>query len=280
MRKLQNSLIGILAVMVCFAPSTGMSEDKKQTQWKQISKGLEYGVFKAPKKSYVGDSRIRVLRIDPKEYTFHLRNASSPKEGELMSVRQWAKKHNFVAAINASMYQKDRLTSISLMKSKSHTNNPSLSRHKTVLAFTPKKEDFTPAALIIDRECEKFKEKKSRYKSFVQSIRMVSCQGKNVWKPSKQSWSTAAIANDKNGNILFIHVRSPYSTHELINILLELPLNIRTAMYVEGGQQAQMYVKGDDREYILLGRYRSQFTGNSIANFGWPVPNVIGIKKR
>ena len=51
-------------------------------------------------------------------------------------------------------------------------------------------------------------------------------------------------------------------------------------MYVEGGPQAQLFINGADKEFNLLGRYRLRLSQNIITKYGWPVPNVIGIKKR
>ena len=271
-------MLPLLLLLVCV--SAWSNNKTVPNKWHNIDVGLDYAEFISPLKAPVGDSKIRVLKIDPKLYSFHLVNASSPGEGHLMSVREWSKKHNFIAAINASMYQADNFTSVSLMRSKNHTNNPTLTRHKAVLAFKAQQHTKLPGIYLYDRECEKFSDIKPLYTSFVQSIRMISCKGKNVWKPQPEKFSTAAIATDKAGNILFLHVRSPFATHDLINVLLKLPLNIKTCMYVEGGHQAQMYIRTPKREYILLGRYRSEFSGYARAHFGWPVPNIIGIRRK
>lgn len=268
-------IAAIFFVAATFVSAKNVDGDK----WTLISTGLYYGEFDALDKSPIGDSKIRILKIDPKLYSFHMANASAPGEGGLMSVRKWSKKQNYLAAINAGLYQEDHKTSISLMKNNSHVNNRRMNKQKTIFAFEPKKKGI-PKATIFDRECDNISTLKKDYSVYAQSIRMISCKGKNVWKLQKETYSTAAIAADKQGHILFIHVRSPYATHKLINSLLKLPLNIRTAMYVEGGPQAQMYVKGTDQEYILLGRYRSENAGKAISYFGWPIPNVIGIRKR
>jgi len=270
----------LLTAMLLVAVTVYVSaRNVTQTVWTKINTGLYYAEFASLEKSPIGDSKIRVLKIDPKLYTFHLANASAPGEGGLMSVRKWSKKQNYLAAINASLYQADHKTSISLMKNNAHVNNPSMNKQKTIMAFGARKNGV-PGATIFDRECDDISALKSKYFAYVQSIRMISCKGKNVWKLQKETYSTAAIGVDKQGNILFIHVRSPYATHKLINNLLHLPLDIRTAMYVEGGPQAQMYVNSSDKEYILLGRFRSANAGKAISYFGWPIPNVIGIRKR
>lgn len=267
--------LGVLLLL----SATAFAGEVKKSPWQRINHGLELGIFTAKTKARLGDSKIRVLRIDPKYYSFHLVNASAPGEGSNMSVRQWARRYKFVAAINASMYQRDHSTSISLMRSANHTNNPSLSKHKSILAFMGTRKD-EGAVKLFDRECDNITGLKKRFRVLVQSIRMISCHGKNVWKKSDESWSTAMIAADKQGRLLFIHVRALYTTHDLINNLLLLPLDIRTAMYVEGGPQAQLYIRTPTKEYTFLGRYRSAITGKAIAKFGWPVPNVIGIRPR
>ena len=114
----------------------------------------------------------------------------------------------------------------------------------------------------------------------MQSIRMLSCTGQNVWKQQQRRWSTAAIAVDVHDKLLFIHVRSWYSTHDLINILKKLPINISRAMYTEGGPQAQLYIKLGKKEYEFAGTYEISSNNANESPVAWPLPNVVGISKR
>ena len=65
----------------------------------------------------------------------HLLNSSAAPDGSRLTAKQWAERFGLVAAINASLYQTDHRTSVSLMKSRTHTNNPRLSQHNAVLLF-------------------------------------------------------------------------------------------------------------------------------------------------
>jgi len=247
--------------------------------WKKLATGLELGVFRTPHPSEIGDSMIRVLRINPDRFKLRLLNASASENGHSLSAKQWCRQNGLVAAINASMYQADFKASVSLMRTKSHINNPRLSKDMTVLAFdrhSPK----VPWVKIIDRQCEDFKTWKNKYATLVQSIRMISCTGKNVWTQQPQKWSTAAIGIDQRDRVLFIHVGSPYSTHDLINILKILPLNISRAMYSEGGPQAQLYIKVGNHEYEFVGGYKIDLKENTNTLFPRPIPNVVGISLR
>ena len=254
-------------------------EPGKIRAWQQLEKGLELGTFVSPQPAEVGDSLIRVLRIDPKYYRLQLFNVSAIQNGNPITPKQWCRQYGLAAAINASMYQTDYRTSVSLMRKKGHTNNPRLSKDMTILAFD-RLDNNVPQVKIIDRQCDDFGVLKTKYATLIQSIRMISCTGKNVWKQQSRRWSTSAIGMDGQNRILFIHVRSLYSTHDLINILKRLPLNISRAMYTEGGPQAQLYVKAADKEFEFVGSYE---VGSSDANKGslsWPLPNVVGIAKR
>ena len=244
--------------------------------WKNLEKGLDVGIFQAPKKSAFGDSLIRILRADTASFSLRLLNASSKDQGKRWSVKDWANKNGLVAAINASMYQKDMMSSISYMKTRQHTNNTWVSKDKTVLAFDPDDKSLPPAR-IIDRDCEDFNTLRKQYGIMVQSIRMVSCHGKNMWKQQKKMSSIAAIGLDQQDRILFIHVRSPYTTHDLINMLLELPIGLKQAMYVEGGADAQLYINTGKEEHEFIGSYSTGTREHDENTFSHPVPNILGL---
>ncbi len=237
---------------------------------------MELGAFVPQQKSESGDSVIHILRIDLQFFEFRLLNASSEAGGQRKSVREWVQKYGLIAGINASMYQKDNRTSVSYMKSGNHTNSSWISKDRTVLAFDPISKNLPPAK-IFDRDCEKFDDVRKQYRSLIQSIRMVSCKRKNVWAPQEKKWSTAAIGMDSKGRLLFMHVRSPYATHDFINILLELPIDLQRAMYVEGGKDAQLYIHSGNHEYEYLGNYATGLEESEGNHISWPVPNVVGI---
>ena len=272
------ALVAIAASRTSSPPSPPPTPPAEAT-WRELEGGLELGVLPSPRPAAVGDSLVRVLRIDPERFRFQLLNASAAKGGRPRTAREWCEAEGMVAAINASMYQTDHRTSVSLMRTREHTNNPRLSKDMAILAFDRNVADV-PEVTILDRECEDFESLRSRYGTLVQSIRMLSCRGRNVWSQQPRRWSTAAIAVDEQGRILFVHVRSPYSTHDLIDILRELPLKLTRAMYVEGGPEAQLFVRSGGVAVELVGSFETGFNENDDVAIAWPVPNVVAISRR
>ncbi len=276
-KHLPTPLIFLLcALLLTIRPSHCLAEPKESSVWKNLEKGLELGTFQAPKKSAFGDSTIRILRADPDSFGLRLLNASSTDPKKRWSVKNWANKNGLVAAINASMYQKNGVSSVSYMKTRQHTNNTWVSKDKTILAFDPVEKNLQPVR-IIDRDCDDFSTLREQYETLVQSIRMVSCHGENMWHQQNKMWSTAAIGLDSQNRILFIHVRSPYTTHDLTDMLLQLPIALKQAMYVEGGADAQLYINTGHQEHEFIGSYSTGAREHDENSYSHPIPNVLGL---
>ncbi len=109
---------------------------------------------------------------------------------------------------------------------------------------------------------------------------MISKGKRKGWHQKKQLYSTAGVGVDKDKNVLFIHGSSPYSTHDFINILLSLPIDIDSAMYLEGGPDATLYISPKYIHTKSEGRYGTLLEGNYGALSSLTLPNVIGIVKR
>jgi hypothetical protein len=247
--------------------------------WIQLEPGFDLGLFPSPRPAPVGDSAIRVLRIDPARFEFTLLNASATTEKRSLTAKEWCERYRCIAAINASMFQIDNSTSISLMRTGEHVNNPRLSKDRTILAFDRLSPDVPPVTMI-DRDCDDLDRLAPKYGTLIQSIRMLSCKGKNVWVQQTKRWSTAAVGTDRRGRVLFIHVRSPFTTHDLVNILMELPLQLARAMYVEGGPEAQLYVGAGGRDEEFVGVYDIPFYDSDSGDPARPVPNVIAVSRK
>jgi hypothetical protein len=245
--------------------------------WQALEPGLEYALFDGPPADG-GDRKIAVIRLDPAHFELKLLNASAPGEGRLRTARGWAYRAGASAAINASMYQEDYRSSVSLMRTREHVNQRRLSKDRAVLAFEPLVSGVPPVR-IVDRDCHDLAEAEKRYGSLVQSIRMISCDRRIVWAPSERRYSVAAIGTDARGRVLFIHARTPWAVNELARALLDLPIELAQAMYVEGGPEAQVFARGGGREIERVGGFEGAPPAADNPK-AWPVPNVIVAVKR
>jgi hypothetical protein len=247
--------------------------------WTQLDEGLVLREFDSPQKSAHGDSKITVLKIDPRLHAFRLLSAAELNQPK-QTAREWSRKFGLLAAVNAGMYQDDGKTAVGYMVNFGYVNNRRLRPGmKAVLAFNPAAPDV-PEIQIIDRKCQKLEELRPKYRTLIQGIRMIGCRRTNVWSRQDALWSMVAIGMSQDGQALFIFTQSPYSPHEFINILLALPLALESAMYLEGGSEASLYVSHGGVELEKFGTHGTGLWSLFRNRGPWPIPHVIGVTKK
>ena len=249
--------------------------------WQRVSDGLYLGQFSWSEKAGLLDHPITILKIDPKMYSLRLLCASE-YGGTPRTTKQWCLEFGLLAAINASMYrQQDPLKSTGYMINYLHVNNSHINpAFGAFMVFNPVSSSL-PEVQIIDRYVqENWRDTIGRYHSVVQNYRMISNGKKMGWPQQDKIYRTAAIGLDRDGRILFILSRSPYSTHDFIHGLLSLPIGIRDAMYVEGGVEASLYYRISGKETEMHARETEKNFTATDHDSAWAVPNVIGVVKR
>ncbi len=263
-----------LAALGLISFFSGLASTSPAIPWKEADEGLLVAEFESVFNNDL--YALTVVKIDPGRYSFQLLCATENGK-EPLTTKEWASRHQMLAAVNAGMFQENGLTSVGFMQNFDHVNNPRLSSANTILAFNPVEETL-PDIQLIDRECQNFSDLRHKYRSFVQSIRMISCDRQNVWTRQDSKWSTLAVGMDTEGNILFLFSRTAHSVHDFTDVLLSLPLSLKRAMYLEGGPQASLYLSTSKITLERNGMWGGM-EENSL-RFSLPVPNVIGIFKK
>ena len=97
----------------------------------------------------------------------------------------------------------------------------------------------------------------------------------------------AAVCGDEGRREATVRARlpgwegdDPRSIHDLIDCLLDLPIDVRRAQYLEGGPEAVLYVAGGNRTLEFLGTGSPTADESAGLGFSFPIPNVIGLERR
>lgn len=256
-------------VLAACASLTAPAHAQAAITWRTLRRGLDHGT--AAITSTIGDRRLDVLRIDPSLNRFTMLIAAATNAAP-QTARQWADQHGLIAATNAGMFRVNRLP-VGYAKADGRVLQPSMSADRSIFTFDG------ASARLLDLSCDTFDP--AAHENAIQSIRMISCEGRNVWRQQPRIWSTACIAQDTAGKVLFLHARSPLSVHDFINAVRALPLGIARAMYLEGGPEATLYARGTNGETIeRFGSYETGFNENDDNDRAWPLPNIIGVVPR
>lgn len=237
--------------------------------WRTLGPGLEHATARI--QSAIGDRRLDVVRIDPAFNRFVLLLSGALGVAP-RTARQWANEYGLVAATNAGMFRENRLP-VGFAKVEGRVVQPSMSADRSVFVFG------ADGARLLDTSCDTFEA--GAHENALQSIRMISCEGRNVWSQQPRMWSTACVAQDRDGKILFLHVRSPLSVRDFIGAAQALPLGIARAMYMEGGPEATLVARGAGGEVVeRFGSYETGFNENDDNDRAWVLPNILGVVPR
>jgi len=249
--------------------------------WTNLMDGLQYAELDAPEKSVVNDSRLTILKIDPRKFDFEFLTASERGKHPRIAP-DWASEFDKNIIINAGMYSYNKTQSNKgYMKNFNHLNNPKKSDYyNAMMAMHPKDKQKAPFE-IIDITCQDWETVKHEYHSLCQGMRMISCEGEAMEfsKRPDQSCSMVITATDVQGNIYIVFTRSPYTHRTMIAFLKGLPIDIRTTVYLEGGPETSLYINTGDTVIAKYGSYVSNTCDNDDNDHFWKIPNVIAIKK-
>jgi len=265
----------LIGVLVGLAPQSG-------SDWKSLAPGMELGRLMTKNPSSVGDSRIIVVRIDPTLWQLELLGRGATGDPEGQTAREWAKGYGLAVATNAGMFGSDYNTHIGYMEFRGQVNASRVNEYQSVAAFDPREQGSKPPFRIfdLDRQGVTVETIRQDYASLVQNLRLVRRPGENCWGRQVNKWSEAALGEDKDGKILFVFCRSPFSMYDLNRELLSAGIGLVALQHLEGGPEAQLFLSVGDFELELFGSYETSFREDDGNTTPWPIPNVLGIKRK
>lgn len=284
MRKLK--LLFIFAIIIQLFSCTQAKKTKAKkveleefSCWTTLVKGVEFIEMDAPEKSFLGDSKLSILRLEPEQLQFFMYNATQMNNLRL-TAPQWADSFDLNIVMNAGMYDlANGLIHRGYLKNGKHFNNKKVNLdYNSMIAFAPK-DSSNSQFDIFDLQCENWSEVCDQYSCYAQGMRMIDCNGEAMgWNKKNQSCSMLVAAKDEKGRIWFIFSRSPYSHNQMISFLGTFKDDLRNAIYLEGGPETSLYIDIKDHCIEKIGSYVSQTFPTDTNNHFWELPNVIGIK--
>ncbi len=216
------------------------------------------------------------VRLDPRRFRPVLLTAARDGGGQAHTLEQWSARHGLVAAINASMYLPN-LRSTGLMVDGSHRNNPAVNaRFEGFLAFGARDSNLAPVELV-GRDCPGFdlQALREHYKTVLQNYRLLDCEGEAIDWADRKQYSIAGIGLDQRGWVVLIHSRRPCRTADLARWIAEGELGLQGALFVEGGNEAALYLREPGRSWTEVGGYERTYRPGSAPP---RVPNIIGFR--
>ncbi|HTJ40879.1 MAG TPA: phosphodiester glycosidase family protein [Kofleriaceae bacterium] len=223
------------------------------------------------------DACMDLVRIDLADYQLEILAAA--REGAARPAPRWADDFGLVAVINLAMFKDDGAPVALAIDSRGALNARDNPPFGGFLAFDPV-DPRDPPVTVAGRSCAGFEldALKRRYRGVVQSYRMLDCDGGAIaWKDAKR-YSAAAVGVDRDGRLVLVHVRAPFTMKALSAALAKPELRLQGAIFVEGGPEASLVVRAD-RTLERVGSFETSFLESDENQRFWDLPNVLGVAR-
>jgi|SRR5450631_1361951 len=269
------SLATLLGVLVSDAPS--QAADLK---WTELEPGIEYATAEAPGPRPLPlaiDDHLHLVRVDPKRRSLEAIMAGAG-DGRARTAAQWCRERRLAVAINMGMFETDRRTNTGYARSPGYVNNGHWAgKYKAALGFGALKKN-APALVISDLDDPAAKARLADYGTVIQNLRLIKA-GHSVWEQQERRWSEAAVGVDRQGRLVFIFSRYPYTMKELNDLLLALPLALESAMHMDGGPPASLSIHAGGVNLDLNGSFETGALESDGVPAQLPIPNVLGVRR-
>jgi phosphodiester glycosidase len=251
--------------------------------WQLAAKGFEFARQNIQRNGQTIET-VALLRIDPAHNQIRVFSAYEPLgKTTARTIEEWQKFTGAAGMVNSAQYMADPYYMpcapvICDGRPKGPKSNPSV---RGMFVAEPLKSGL-PRADLLDFDFDHYVE--GTYSQGVQHWPILVDRAKNI-KVKKSGWQAnrTVVAKDTQGKIVFLTTEGNYFT--LYNLALFLkednPLNIHTAMNLDGGSEASMIVKTKKLSYVRYGPYdETQKDAFPLFSFKRKIPGVIGVFPR
>lgn len=266
--------------------------------WQEVEKGLSFNrisetimIERENNAKLPVNISFDVLRFDPDFFEFSVYGVTIDKTVK-RSLYGWLRDYNLLAVINASMYLPDNISSIGYLKKKNKYSNSHIGKNLGAFFLANPYEKYKgkiPNVAIIysnephfsrfiqSNEKQKITTVLDKYQVVVQNFQLLELTNNDnhVWSGQRRH-SIASLGEDAQGRILLMYASNPITINEFILALRKSKqLNIKRAMYLEGGTEAAMLYQGQKTFLWQVNDNIKLFLKGIIL-----LPNVIGIKRK
>ncbi len=218
---------------------------------------------------------VDVVTAEPARYRLraYLSNDDPPH-----TATEWRDIFHLATVINAGMFH-DNNGPVGLLVADGTAHGHDNAKMSGFFAWDPRSPADAPIA-IAGRDCPGFDldDLRARYRSIVQSYRLLGCNGEALpWKDPKH-YSAAGIGLARDGHVVLLHARAALTMAELSTGLASHDL--AGALFLEGGPEASLVAHGAGGAIALVGSYETDFLESDTNATFWKLPNILGLEPR
>jgi uncharacterized protein YigE (DUF2233 family) len=244
-------------------------------QWQTIGRGLSFTQVEVLQDGEVVTS-LAVVKIDPATNAFRVFHGSP------QPITLWQEELQAPILFNGSYYKRDGKP-CGLIITDGKPIGPTHNRQmRGMFVAEPRgMSPDLPRATILDLLTTPVDPKKLPWTQGVQSFPLLlDYKGRIRVRDSEKKSHRTVIAMDRNGNILVFNTSNRFfSLFEMAEFLKGSKFDIDSALNLDGGTEAQLYIKTKDFEFFSPPSWENSI-GNIIDHQKFWLPTVVGVFPR
>jgi hypothetical protein len=253
-------------------------------EWMPVADGLDFTRIGIYSHETLVDV-VAAVRIDPEHNKIRIFNGYNPKRSTVGTIEEWQSATGATVMVNGGMYSAHPYYApVAQVICDGERKGPvKNSKVQGMLVAEPKEKGIAAADLL------DFKyDSPSLSSSYSQGIQHwpILLDRNGTIRVAATDWQAnrTAVAKDMKGKILLLTTEGGFFTlYNLGRFLKECkPLNVLTAMNMDGGYEADMIVESPRLRYLTYGEFETYGKGQdaTIFDFKIDIPGVIGVFRR
>ncbi|MEW6388429.1 MAG: phosphodiester glycosidase family protein [Thermodesulfobacteriota bacterium] len=244
-------------------------------QWRSLGRGLGFAEVQVFLDGEVVED-LAVVKVDPANNAFRVFHHAP------QSITTWQEEIKAPVVFNASYYTpKGKPVGLIIVDGKPFGPRRNRQMRGMFVAEPKGMSPDLPRATILDLAPSPIDPRKLPWTQGVQSFPLLlDYKGRIRVANSEKTAHRTVIATDRHGNILIFNTGNAFFTlHDFALFLKASAFEIDSALNLDGGTEAQLYIKMKDFEYFSPPAWKSRL-GNIFERQQFWLPTVIGVFPR
>jgi uncharacterized protein YigE (DUF2233 family) len=259
------------------APLPALSEEWSHSpiKWQGLSRGLSFAQVEVLRDEEVAGS-LAVVKVDPAANAFRVFHHGA------QGITDWQREVKALVVFNASYYCRDG-NPCGLIIADGKPVGPwrNVQMRGMFVAEPRGMSPDLPRATILDLRLTQVTPQKMPWTQGVQSFPLlVDSKDRIRVRKSDKAAHRTVIATDRQGNILVFNTqKGSFTLYNLACFLKESAFEVDTALNLDGGTEAQLYIKTKDFEHISPESWEIQL-GTFLDRKQFLLPTVVAVFPR